>query len=469
MKKIVLGLILLCGFCAPLARAATPLPAADPGSVTVSQDNLKSLIETLESDTARADFISHLKTLESLEDPAQEPEAPVLSKVLGIETQTQAFLSEYSAFLARNNLNSSIVGKFGLTIGALFCALLLSFAARYGGNLLERVAKSLRVRFSLSHGRLLFYARAIRFLLHFGIVVLLVYALITIWNMSMLDFLVSDAATKLLTSAFSILFVIAIAVTIWEAVSGTIDMALKKANDKNATRLRTLLPMLRNVLFMVFSLLFGLMLLSELGLNIMPLLAGAGIVGVAVGFGAQSMVKDFLTGFTIILEDLIHVGDVVRLDQFSGVVEAITLRKLQLRAIDGTVITVPYSAITIIENLTKDFSFYVLDMNVAFDADIDKVIDTMQIVDSQIRNDEVFSSSIMEPIEIMGVERLMDSAIVVRARVKTLPSQQWKVGREYNRRLRDAFAKAGIEIPFPHQVVVNKTAPAPAALPPVSA
>lgn len=461
MKKLLLNLILLCGLCAPTVWAATPVAPSntnEAASVTINKDNLKSLIETLESDTARGEFINNLKTLESLETEKEPEEGPVLSKVLGIENQTQTFLSGYSAFLERNNLNNSVVGKFALTLGAVLCALVLSLLASHGGNLLQRIAKDLRVRFVLSHGRLLFYARAIRFLLQTGIYVLLAYALITIWSLPILDFLVSAAALKFITSAFSVILVIAIGISIWEAVSGAIDYGLKKANDRNATRLRTLLPMLRNILFMVFALLFGLMLLSEIGLNIMPLLAGAGIVGVAVGFGAQSMVKDFLTGFTIILEDLIHVGDVIRLDQFTGVVETITLRKVQLRSIDGTVITMPHSAITVIENLTKDFSFYVLDMSVAYDSDIDKVVDTMQIVDSRIRNDDAFASLIMEPIEIMGVERMMDSAIVVRARVKTLPSQQWKVGREYNRRLRDAFAEAGIEIPYPHQVVINKQA-----------
>ena len=217
--------------------------------------------------------------------------------------------------------------------------------------------------------------------------------------------------------------------------------------------MQTLLPIVRNVLFFVFSILFTLVLLSELGVDIMPLLAGAGVVGIAVGFGAQTMVKDFLTGFIIIMEDLIQVGDVATLGDKTGIIEKITIRKVQMRDLDGTVYTVPFSEISVVSNLTKEYSYYLMDIGIAYREDPDEVIGYLREIDEEMREDENFKDLILEELHILGVDQFGDSAIIIKARIKTLPIKQWDVGREFNRRMKYKFDKHGIEIPFPHQTL----------------
>jgi small conductance mechanosensitive channel len=228
---------------------------------------------------------------------------------------------------------------------------------------------------------------------------------------------------------------------------------LRKANTNNQSRTKTLLPIIRNIIIAVFAALFGLVLLSELGINVTPLLAGAGVIGVAVGFGAQSFVKDFLSGFTIILEDIVRVGDVVNLGGASGSVEKITLRKIQLRDFAGTVYTIPYSEIKTIQNLTKDFSYYVMDIGVPYTQNIDRVIAALRAVDEEMRKDDSFSFMILEPLEIAGVDKFAEGAVVIKARIKTQPIRQWTVGREFNKRMKIEFEKDGIEMPLAQRTV----------------
>jgi small conductance mechanosensitive channel len=288
-----------------------------------------------------------------------------------------------------------------------------------------------------------------------------------IWRVEFVNHIFeSDTLQSFLSTALTVLLVIFLAALFWETISLYLSYALRKADSNNQTRTKTLLPILRNIFFAIFGGLFGLVLLSELGVNVTPLLAGAGVLGIAIGFGAQSIVKDFLTGFMIVLEDLVRVGDVVNLGGYSGVVEKITLRKIQLRDVAGAVFTIPYSEITVIQNLTKDFSYYVLDLSVPYDQSIDDVIRIMNEVDESLRKDDIFSFMILEPIEIFGVDKFAESAMVIKARIKTAPLRQWRIGREFNKRLKMAFDAAGIRMPLPQRVVhvhANSTAAAIAA------
>ena len=229
-------------------------------------------------------------------------------------------------------------------------------------------------------------------------------------------------------------------------------------------RMNTLAPIIRNIALVVFLVIFTMILLSELGINVVPLLAGAGILGIAVGFGAQTMVKDYISGFFIIFEDLIQVGDVVTVAGNTGSVERLTIRKIQLRDFEGSVYTIPYSEVTQVKNLTKDFSYYVLNVGVAYREDIDQVIEAMKQVDEDLRAIEEYNQEILEPIEIVGLDQFADSAIVIKARIKTKPVKQWFVGRGYNRLLKYKFDEMNIEIPFPHQTIYfgeNKDGSAP--------
>lgn len=193
--------------------------------------------------------------------------------------------------------------------------------------------------------------------------------------------------------------------------------------------------------------------LQLVGLDITPILAGAGILGLAVGFGAQNLVRDLISGFFIILEDQIRLGDVAVINGTGGLVETITFRTISLRDFSGVVHIFPNGGITSLSNMTKEWSAFVLDMGVGYNEDTDRVVEVMKAVGEELRQDRLFGPTMIEPIEVVGVENFADSAVVLRARIKTKPLEQWNIGREYRRRLKKAFDAQGIDIPFPHQTL----------------
>lgn len=196
-----------------------------------------------------------------------------------------------------------------------------------------------------------------------------------------------------------------------------------------------------------------MLLLLQVGLDIAPLIAGAGIIGLAVGFGAQELVRDVITGFFMLLENHIRVGDVAIVNGTGGLVEKIGLRTVVLRDLSGTVHVFQNGKISSLANMTKDWSAMVFDIRVAYKEDTDVASQVMQEVAEELRNDENFSAKILEPMELFGVDSFGDSAVIIKARLKTQPIEQWSVGREYNRRLKKAFDSRGIEIPFPHRTL----------------
>jgi small conductance mechanosensitive channel len=193
--------------------------------------------------------------------------------------------------------------------------------------------------------------------------------------------------------------------------------------------------------------------LKEIGFDIAPLLTGAGIAGLAVGFGAQNLVRDVISGLFILLENQVRVGDVAVINGTGGLVEEINLRTIVLRSQDGAVHVIPNGAITSLTNLTREFSFYVFETGVAYKEDTDRVVEVLKQVAAEVREDPAFQNDVLEPLEVLGVDRFADSAVMIRSRVKTHPGRQWAVGREMNRRIKQRFDALGIEIPFPHRSV----------------
>ena len=193
--------------------------------------------------------------------------------------------------------------------------------------------------------------------------------------------------------------------------------------------------------------------LQLVGLDVAPILAGAGILGLAVGFGAQNLVRDLISGFFIILEDHIRLGDVAVINGTGGLVETITFRTISLRDFSGVVHVFPNGGINTLSNMSKEWSAFVLDMGVAYKEDTDRVVEVMQNVGEELRRDRQFGPMMIEPIEVVGVENFADSAVVLRARMKTKPLEQWKIGREYRRRLKKALEAHDIEIPFVHRTL----------------
>lgn len=219
---------------------------------------------------------------------------------------------------------------------------------------------------------------------------------------------------------------------------------------ERAKRAATLIRVLRLALSTMILSVAVLVSLRRLGMDITPILTGAGIGGLAFGFGAQNLVRDVISGFFLILENQVRVGDVVSVNGKSGLVEAVRLRTIVLRGLDGTVHTVPNGAINEVSNLTKDFSYYLADIGVAYKENVDRVMEVLTQVGAELQRDPAYAESILEPLEILGVDALADSAVVIKVRIKTVPLQQWKVGREMMHRIKKAFDTQGIEIPFPH-------------------
>lgn len=207
--------------------------------------------------------------------------------------------------------------------------------------------------------------------------------------------------------------------------------------------------------------LVALLLLMQVGVDVAPLIAGAGIVGLAVGFGAQELVRDLITGFFMLLENQVRQGDVAVVNGTGGLVETIGLRTIRLRDLSGVVHVFQNGKISTLANMTKDWSAMVFEIRVAYKEDIDNVFRVINRVASELKNEATFGPKILEDLELFGVESLEEGFVLVKARFKTRPSEQWNVGREFNRRLKMAFDKEGIEIPFPHRTLTFSDASEP--------
>ncbi len=243
-----------------------------------------------------------------------------------------------------------------------------------------------------------------------------------------------------------------------------IYMAERKANPQEKQRLETLGRVFRYVANVLVTALAGMLVFTELGISIAPILATAGVLGLAVGFGAQSLVKDYFSGLFLLLEDQIRHGDVIEAGGKAGLVEEVTLRYVRLRSYDGNVHYVPNGQIDTVTNMTRDYSFAVVDVGVAYRENVDEVIAVIREVAGELRSDGSFRNIILEDVDIAGVDNWADSAVTIRLRFKVVPIEQWTVRREFLRRLKSAFDARGIEIPFPHLTVYagqNKDGSAP--------
>jgi small conductance mechanosensitive channel len=209
----------------------------------------------------------------------------------------------------------------------------------------------------------------------------------------------------------------------------------------------------------------GVTVLTEIGVNVAPLLAGAGVLGVAIGFGSQTLVRDVITGIFLLLEDTVAVGDTVTLGGLTGTVEQLSIRSIKLRALDGSVHIIPFSAVTTVTNMTRDFAFSVLDISIDYGEDPDRVADVLREISKEMRSEAKWQRAMRDEIEVMGVDKLGDAAVVLRSRVKTEPSMRWAVGRELNRRIRTRFGELGIAMAAgSRKVIVVEQAQIPAAM-----
>ena len=233
-----------------------------------------------------------------------------------------------------------------------------------------------------------------------------------------------------------------------EASKGTTVDALERAK-----RARTLGSLISNVATTAISGVALLMVLEEFGVNIAPVLTGAGIAGLAVGFGAQTLVRDVISGFFMILEDQVRVGDSAAINGTGGLVEEINLRTIVLRDEEGTVHIFPNGSITTLANKSKEFSFYVITLPIAYHEDVDRVTAILRDVGAELQKDPYYGTFILEPLDVYGVDAFTDWAMQLKLRIKTVPQRQHEVGRELRKRIRRAFDKNGVEVPFPERLV----------------
>jgi small conductance mechanosensitive channel len=223
--------------------------------------------------------------------------------------------------------------------------------------------------------------------------------------------------------------------------------------SEQAKRIETGMRVLQSAVAALIIMIVIMQLMSQVGINLAPLLAAAGIGGLAIGFGAQSLIKDLIAGFFLLVENQVRIGDVVNIGGSGGLVESMGFRTLTLRDLNGSVHIIPNGSVDRVVNMTRDYSRYVFDVGVSYREDPDEVMGVLTELGEGMQNDPDYGPDILEPLEMLGLDRFEDSAVIIRCRITTKPIKQWRVGREFNRRLKKEFDKRGIEIPFPHRTL----------------
>ena len=309
--------------------------------------------------------------------------------------------------------------------------------------------------------RVTFYGNPLRLILRWGVIGGMAVALLEAWETGVLGWLASDTGQKA-TGLVLTLAVIGVGALLASEAVGLVAGRLIGAKDaeglpRYSNRVRTLASIVRNVTVVLIVAIAVVTGLSEVGVDATALLAGAGVVGLAIGFGSQRLVQDLINGLFILLGDTVRVGDVVEVAGKAGSVESMTMRTVALRGYDGSVHTIPYSGIDTITNMTKEFSYAVLEIGVSYGENTDEVIRVICEVEENLRREWPFRRLMLERLEVAGVDVLGDSAVVIKARSKTRPGEQWRVRRELTRRIKLRFDELGIEIPFPHRTLVMRT------------
>ena len=283
------------------------------------------------------------------------------------------------------------------------------------------------------------------------------YFVLRVWGVD-IDAFSNGAIGSVIGNIYRALLILVLATAAIEisgfAIIAVFGRLARKATDpRRAAQVRTLAPVLKGAVQTVIVVLAAMMFLSQIGVEVGPLVAGAGIVGLAVGFGAQSIVKDFLTGIFLIIEDIVSIGDIVQIADSTGTVEDMTLRTIRLRDYDGTLHVFPYGEAQVIHNKTKIYAYFAFELQISYFSDADKAIEITREVGDLMRADEAYNPFMLGPVEIGGVAQLGDNGVVLKGRIKTQAGQNVKVGREYYRRIKRAMDEAGIILSHRHNPV----------------
>jgi small-conductance mechanosensitive channel len=343
-------------------------------------------------------------------------------------------------------LAATIQSLLAIAIGVVLTIAVVRLAA--GGM---HLPADIRARLPLLEQRLNAFVPNVLRVVRATITIAVVLAIAQIWRVAdFIGWLSSELGQRVFTSVISAVLILLVGGLIYLAVQSWVEYRLNPEYGRVPTpRERTLLALFRNAFTIALSILVVLLVLAELGVNIGPLLAGAGIVGLAMGFGAQKLVQDIINGAFIQFENAMNEGDVVTVGGITGTVERLTIRSVSLRTLDGAYHLIPFSSVDSISNFTKNFSYHVAAIGVGYRENIPEVKQAMQDAFDKLKQTE-FGEHIVGDLEMHGVTEFGDSAVVVRARIKTTPGQQWVMGRVYNEIIKEVFDERGIEIPFPH-------------------
>ena len=333
-----------------------------------------------------------------------------------------------------------------------------------------RVSSSLSQRFPTLENRLNGFVPKIFSVLRIVILISVIAFVLDAWHLfNLVDWLGSSAGVGFIAKTLTVASILIVSMLIWIGMASWIEHRLnpEAAGHEPSAREKTLLTIFRNALAITLIIMTLMIVLSEIGINIGPLIAGAGVLGLAIGFGAQKLVQDVITGVFIQMENAINVGDIVTASGISGTAEKLTIRTLGLRDLSGTYHMIPFSSVDTVANYMREFAYHVGEYGVAYREDTDQVIVKLrEAFDELLADDDNRSKILADELEVHGVTALADSAVNIRVRIKTLPGNQWAIGREYNRLVKRHLDAAGIEIPFPHLTLYfgeDKEGSAPAA------
>ncbi len=349
-----------------------------------------------------------------------------------------------------------------LLLAFLTVAILARITSRAGVNALERlvhVGSKWAGDYPGLDGRLLFYQPFLRTFVQVAVALAGLLVFLQMLGLGAIQWLTSSSLGQhIFGSLVSLAITLLLALAAWEAASIAIERHLahltRRAQIARIARLRTLLPILRTTLLVAVVTVTVLVVLSEIGVNTAPLLASAGIIGVAIGFGSQKLVQDLINGLFLLLENTMQVGDVVSLGGLSGTVEALSVRTIRLRAEDGSVYVIPFSSVTTVTNMTRDYGRAVILASVAYKAEYDKVAEVLRAIAGEMRADPQLRDVILGDLEILGLDQFTASAVVIKCRIMCTPFGRWSVLREFNRRMKARFEELGIEMPSSDQRLI---------------
>ncbi len=307
--------------------------------------------------------------------------------------------------------------------------------------------------------RLRRYADLAGRLAKFAVYTVAALAIAAAWQLEPIELLVTYLPGSVLGTVGELLLILFICVAIWEAFDVTLAVYMDATDDETGTRIersartRTLVPLVRTIVIGFLLIAFAAAALSSLGLDIAPLLATAGIVGIAIGFGAQKLVQDVITGLFMLFQDTISVGDIVELGGIAGTVQRLTIRTIELRDIEGNLHTIPFSSVDTVKNMTRDFAFAMIDLGISYRENADHVMELLKHLGAELENDPAHGPNILAAIEVMGVQDLADSAVIIRCRFRVKPLTQFGVRRAFLGLVKRRFDELGIEIPFPQRTL----------------